>query len=104
MFDETFIHHAANTTDHQRVVLFCDIERPLWTAPARWFNRLFAKYVMATASSQNVEGESIGWLNQFFSIAYHLRVQGKKLKASYRSVYYLAKWAAIGGALWLIFW
>ena len=59
---------------------------------------------MATASSQNVEGESIGWLNQFFSIAYHLRVQGKKLKASYRSVYYLAKWAAIGGALWLIFW
>jgi aspartyl/asparaginyl beta-hydroxylase (cupin superfamily) len=49
MFDETFIHHAANRTDHQRVVLFCDVERPLWTAPARWFNRLFAKYVMSSA-------------------------------------------------------
>ena len=104
MFDETFIHHAANTTDQQRVVLFCDIERPLWTAPARWFNRLFAKYVMATASSQNVEGESVGWLNHFFSLAYHLRVQGKKLKASNRSLYYLSKWVAILGALWLIFW
>jgi len=104
MFDETFIHHAANTTDHQRVVLFCDIERPLWTAPARWFNRLFAKYVMATASSQNVEGESIGWLNRFFSISYHFRVMGKKLKSSSRAAYYVAKWVAIGAALWLIFW
>jgi beta-hydroxylase len=59
---------------------------------------------MATASSQNVEGESIGWLNHFFGTAYHIRVWGKKLKANYRSVYYIAKWVAIGSALWLIFW
>jgi aspartyl/asparaginyl beta-hydroxylase (cupin superfamily) len=51
-----------------------------------------------------VEGESVGWLNQFFSFAYHLRVQGKKLKASYRRLYYVSKWVAILGALWLIFW
>jgi beta-hydroxylase len=57
-----------------------------------------------SASSQNVEGESVGWLNQFFSFAYHLRVQGKKLKASYRRLYYVSKWVAILGALWLIFW
>ena len=29
VFDETFIHYAENTTDHDRVILFCDIERPL---------------------------------------------------------------------------
>ena len=29
MFDETFIHRAENKTDVTRVILFCDIERPL---------------------------------------------------------------------------
>ncbi len=104
MFDETFIHHASNTTDQQRVVLFCDVERPLWTAPMRWFNRLFAKYVISAASSQNEEGEAIGGLNKFFSVAYKLRVQTKKLKASNRFMYYLTKWMAILGLLWLLFW
>ena len=104
MFDETFIHHAANRTDHQRVVLFCDVERPLWTAPVRWFNRLFAKYVMSSAASPNIDGESIGFLNRFFALFYQLRLQGKSLKAFSRRLYYLLKWAAILGALWLIFW
>ena len=104
MFDETFIHHAANTTDYQRVVLFCDIERPLWTAPMRWFNRFFAKHVMAAAASQNVEGEAIGGLNTFFFYGYQLRIQAKKLKSSHRLVYYAGKWAMILGLLWLIFW
>lgn len=104
MFDETFIHHAANQTDHQRVVLFCDVERPLWTAPVRWFNRLFAKYVMSSASSQNVEGEGVGGLNRVFGLFYRLRVQTKKLKAHHRRTYYVTKWMAILGLLWLIFW
>ena len=104
MFDETFIHHAANTTDHQRVVLFCDIERPLWNAPMRWFNRFFAKHVMAAAASQNVEGEAIGGLNTFIYYGYQLRIQAKKLKSSHRLVYYAGKWAMILGLLWLIFW
>ncbi len=29
MFDETFIHWAENKTDVRRVILFCDVERPL---------------------------------------------------------------------------
>lgn len=104
MFDETFIHHAANKTEQQRVVLFCDVERPLWTAPVRWFNRLFARYVMAAASSQNVDGEGVGMLNRLFSGFYKLRLQSKKLKERSRQTYYLLKWAAILGLLWLIFW
>ena len=104
MFDETFIHHAANKTSHQRVVLFCDVERPLWTAPVRWFNRFFARYVMAAASSQNVEGEGVGLLNRLFSGFYQLRLQGKKLKEKNSGLYYLLKWVAIAALLWLIFW
>ena len=33
IFDETFIHYAQNKTEHQRIVLFCDLERPLWFCP-----------------------------------------------------------------------
>ncbi len=104
MFDETFIHHAANKTQHQRVVLFCDVERPLWGAPVRWFNRLFARHVMAAASSQNVEGEGVGFLNQLFSGFYRLRLKAKQLKEYNRRLYYLLKWAAILGLLWWLFW
>lgn len=104
MFDETFIHHAANTTQQQRVVLFCDVERPLWFGPVGWINRLFARYVMASAASANAEGEGIGGLNRFFKVFYALRARAKQLKASHRRTYYAGKWAAILGLLWLLFW
>ncbi len=104
MFDETFIHHAANKTSHQRVVLFCDVERPLWGAPVRWFNRLFARHVMAAASSQNVEGEGVGLLNRLFGGFYALRLKAKQLKEYNSRVYYLLKWVAILGLLWALFW
>ncbi len=104
MFDETFIHHAENTTQGQRVILFCDIERPLWGAPVRGFNRFFAKWVMAAASSQNTEAESVGGINRFFHYAYQVRIKAKQLKARQRGVYYAGKWLLIGGLLWALFW
>jgi beta-hydroxylase len=104
MFDETFIHHAENTTQGQRVILFCDIERPLWGAPIRGFNRLFAKYVMAAASSQNTEAEAVGGINRLFHYAYRLRLKAKQFKARQPSAYYAGKWLLIGGLLWALFW
>jgi beta-hydroxylase len=104
MFDETFIHHAQNTTQGQRVILFCDVERPLYGAPVRWFNRFFARHVMAAASSQNTEVEGIGGINRFFTHAYRLRIRAKALRADYRGLYYAGKWALILGLLWLLFW
>jgi beta-hydroxylase len=103
MFDETFIHMAENTTDQRRVILFCDIERPLYLAPMRWFNRVFARLVMTASATQNVEGEPIGALNKFFFYFYKLRLAGKKLKQTNRSVYYVGKWALIAAALYAIF-
>jgi beta-hydroxylase len=104
MFDETFIHHAENTTDQQRVILFCDIERPLWGSPLRAFNRFFAKHVMAAASTQNVNGEPIGGINKVFAHAYKLRAMAKELKLRQRKLYFFGKWVLILGLLWAIFW
>lgn len=104
MFDETYIHFAANETDQQRIVLFCDIERPTYTKPVQLLNRWFGRYVMSAASSQNVAGEKVGFVNILFGYFYHLRAQAKKLKAKHRSVYYIGKWVLVLGILWAIFW
>jgi len=103
MFDETFIHHAENTTDQTRVILFCDIERPVHFAPLAWLNRWFANNIMAASASQNEVGERIGGINRFFQVAYHARLKAKELKKSNRRLYYLLKWVLIFGLIYAIF-
>jgi beta-hydroxylase len=103
MFDETFIHHAENTTDQQRVILFCDVERPLYLAPMRWFNRVFARIVMTASATQNMEGEPVGALNKFFYYAYKVRLAGKKLKQANRTAYYVLKWVLIAALAYALF-
>src|SRR3954471_2850684 len=49
MFDETFIHWAENRTDVDRLILFCDVERPLTIAALRKLNHWIEKtFVRAT--------------------------------------------------------
>jgi beta-hydroxylase len=103
MFDETYIHHAENTTDLPRIILFCDVERPLRSRLLTGFNRWFASTVMKASATQNVEGEPVGGLNRFFFHAYKLRLLGKKIKSTNRALYYLLKWAIIVGLLTWIF-
>lgn len=60
MFDETFIHYAENTTEQNRIILFCDIERPMKYRWAAAFNRWFSRNVMAAAGSPNDAGDKTG--------------------------------------------
>ena len=103
VFDETFIHYAENTTDQRRVILFCDIERPLRWQPLIALNRWFARVVMKTSATQNVDGEPIGALNRVFGHAYKIRLWGKALKQRSRAGYYALKWTLMVGLLVLIF-
>ena len=103
MFDETYIHHAENATQMPRVILFCDVERPLKSGLVAAINRWFARNVMKASATQNVEGEAIGGLNKLFGGFYKLRVRAKALKASSRATYYLLKWALLGGLFYLVF-
>jgi beta-hydroxylase len=103
MFDETFIHYAENTTDSQRVILFCDVERPLTSRAMAAVNRWFARTVMKASATQNVEGEAIGGLNKLFGGFYRLRLRAKALKARSRAAYYAVKWLLLGGLFYLVF-
>jgi beta-hydroxylase len=103
MFDETYIHFAENSTDKPRIILFADIERPVYTPVVRWLNKVFAAIVMSASATQNVEGEPVGALNKFFYHAYQVRLKGKALKEKSRTAYYVLKWALIGLLLWALF-
>ncbi len=58
MFDETYIHQAENRTDVTRVILFCDIERPLSNPVLRWINRTIGRGMIRAAATQNVAGRT----------------------------------------------
>ncbi len=104
MFDETYIHYAENTTQQDRLILFCDIERPLKYRWAQAFNHCFGRYVVAAASSPNADSDRTGGINKVFKYLYAIRQYGKRLKKWNRHVYYAVKWLLFGAiAALLIF-
>jgi beta-hydroxylase len=81
LFDETYIHYAENTTDQTRIILFCDVERPL---RARWIaamNRWVSRKVIKETATENEAGERIGVLNKMFSYAQRLNIFSTRMKA-----------------------
>jgi beta-hydroxylase len=103
MFDETYIHTAENRTDVTRVILFCDVERPLSNRMVRALNRTIGRSMIKAAATQNVPGEHVGVINRVFEYVYRIRIVGTRIKAWNRTVYYLLKWLLIGGLLYAIF-
>lgn len=103
MFDETYIHHAQNTSAQNRIVLFLDVERPLTWAPIRWLNRAFSSLVMAASATKNVEGDKVGLLNRLFAGIYKVRLLGKGIKAFNKPLYYLLQYALYAGLIYAIF-
>jgi beta-hydroxylase len=102
MFDETFLHYAENTTKDARIILFCDVERPLHTRVVRALNRWFSRHIIRESATQNVEGERVGVVNKIFSYVYHVRLVGKRVKAWNSRVYYTCKYAVVAAVLGLV--
>ena len=103
MFDETYIHWAENKTDVTRLILFCDIERPLSNRIMRGVNRVIGRRIAKAAATQNVAGEPIGMLNRLFHYVYQVRLFGKWLKKRNEAAYQVSKWALIGALVFAIF-
>ncbi len=103
LFDETYLHHAENNTKTDRLIFFCDVERPMNNPIAKWFNRVFGRFVITLASAKNIEGEKLGFLNKAFFYLYQIRRVGKWLKSKNRTFYYTVKYILFGGIFFLIF-
>lgn len=65
MFDETYVHWVKNETEVTRIILFCDVERPL-PEPVRTFNRWISGVLGRATAPQNVEGECVGAINRAY--------------------------------------
>jgi beta-hydroxylase len=79
LFDETYVHYAENTTDETRIILFCDIERPLHTRLMRAVNRWVSNRVIKETATKNEAGERIGALNRLFGWAQRLRLTAERV-------------------------
>jgi beta-hydroxylase len=104
MFDETYLHWAENRTDQERIILFCDVERPMRYRWAAALNRVIGGALLRAAASPNETGDRTGALNRLFRYLYAVRRAGKRLKAWNRTVYYVVKWVLFGGIALAIFW
>jgi beta-hydroxylase len=103
MFDETFIHWAENKTDVTRVILFCDVERPLTNRLMTRINHWYKNTFIRASQTENIAGDRVGWLNRLFGLVYYLRVPGKALKHRFRALYYVVKWLIVIALAYWIF-
>ena len=102
VFDETYIHWVRNETDESRVILFCDVERPIKNPLLRGFNRFASRHLVKVTATRNVKGEKVGFLNHVFQVIYLARLPSKRLKKANRKLYYLLKWVLLIGGLVLL--
>jgi beta-hydroxylase len=103
MFDETYIHSVNNDTDQDRIILFCDVTRPIGNPIIRRLNQFVINHVVKITETQNTAGEKVGVLNHISSSVYRLKNFFQSIKKWNRKVYYLGKYAIMGGIVFLIF-
>ena len=93
LFDETFLHYAENTTDQNRIVLFCDVERPLRSRFMGAVNRWVGRRIIKETETENEPGERIGVVNRIFGVVYQFRLFGKRFKAWNHDLYSAVKYS-----------
>ncbi len=103
MFDETYLHFAENRSNQTRLILFCDVERPLNGAPIRALNRLFERVFLRAAATQNDAQEHIGWINRLYKPVGVFKEWLKRLKQWNKPLFNAVKYVLIAGLLYWIF-
>jgi beta-hydroxylase len=64
VFDETYVHWVENNSNKHRLILFCDIERPVKWKAISFVNYFFKISFMRASASPNLAMDSIGLLNK----------------------------------------
>lgn len=103
LFDETYIHYAENMTDRDRIILFCDFERPLRNRVAQAVNHFISTHFVKATATQNLDTDKVGIFNKLFGYVYQVRLLGKRLKQANRTAYYALKYVLFGALIYLIF-
>jgi beta-hydroxylase len=99
LFDETYVHHAKNESDRYRLILMCDVERPM-NPFGRAVNAIYRQIMRLTVVPNDADDHR-GLINVAFSRLQPLLDRGKALKESNRNLYRLLK-HSINAALLLV--
>ncbi|MFQ5596769.1 MAG: aspartyl/asparaginyl beta-hydroxylase domain-containing protein [Nitrospiria bacterium] len=91
MFDETYLHFARNNADQNRLILMCDVERPM-NILGRIFNFPY-QLLMRLTVTPNMEGDRRGLANIVFSGLAPILERTKKLKETHRKSYLALKYS-----------
>lgn len=89
LFDETFIHFVRNDTEEYRLILMCDIERPMNFFGSA-FN-FFYKHFMRLTLVPNTDEDKAGGLNRLFRAVAPMMNRGQELKKTNKRLYKLIK-------------
>ena len=103
IFDETYIHAAKNDSDMDRIILFCDVERPISNKVVRFINHLFCKYIMSESATQNLPSDRVGTFNKIYKYYNHLASYLLRLKKRNKPAYHILQYAGIAGLVYWIF-
>ncbi len=91
IFDETFPHFVRNDTDQHRLILMCDVERPM-SLPGRVFNYFYG-FLVRTTVVPNTAEDKIGKASALFAKVSPLLADGKALKKTNPPLYKLIKYS-----------
>ncbi|NNC99186.1 MAG: aspartyl/asparaginyl beta-hydroxylase domain-containing protein, partial [Gammaproteobacteria bacterium] len=107
LFDVTFLHYARNDADTPRLILMCDIDRPM-----SWFGHVFNwpyKQLMRATVVPNTDEDQRGFANRVFSGIVPLLEKSKKLKETNLVAYKALKYGVntslfivLAGVVWLL--
>lgn len=95
VFDTSFVHKAKNDTTTPRLVLFCDIERPLRFRLARAINRFTIRHLVPGTATPNDSGDPTGLANRVFASIQPIRRAIAALKTTSAPLYYTLKYTLL---------
>ena len=103
LFDETFIHEAHNETEQNRIILFCDVNRPMKSKVIERFNAFVGSTLIKASATQNEESEKVGLINRIFEKVYVLRTYSRKFKKWNKPLYVTSKYSLFLFLVYVLF-
>jgi beta-hydroxylase len=103
IFDETYIHWAINGTASSRIVLLCDVERPMRFGWAQAVNHLFGRTFMTATSPPNETSRQDGFASKLFRVLYYIGHYRRRLKAWSMAAYNATMLALVVGTAALFY-
>ncbi len=103
LFDETFIHEAHNNTNENRIILFCDVSRPMKLGLINKLNDFISSTLMRATATHNDQGDPVGLVNRIFEKLYSIRLVSRRIKRWNKPFYRTLKYILFISMIYFLF-